>query len=132
MAAPAPHGHAHHVVVMVWDGMRPDFVSEKNTPNLWKLAQGGVFFRQHHPAYPSSTEVNGTVMATGVYPERSGLMANREYRPAVDPLKPVGTEQPATMQAEGAHYLAVPTVVQTLHGAGRETAIAGSTGVALL
>lgn len=130
--APAPHGKAHHVVVMVWDGMRPDFVTEKTTPNLWKLTLEGVTFRRHHPAYPSSTEVNGTVMATGVYPERSGLMANREYRPQVDPLKPVGTEAPSTIAGEGAPYLAVPTVAQTLHAAGRETAVAGSKGVALL
>src|SRR3954467_3374402 len=26
-----------HVVVVVWDGMRPDFISERNTPALWKL-----------------------------------------------------------------------------------------------
>jgi len=130
--APATQGKAHHVVVMVWDGMRPDFVTEKTTPNLWKLTQEGVTFRRHHPAYPSSTEVNGTVMATGVYPERSGLMANREYRPEVDPLKPVGTELASTMQSGTAPYLAVPTVVQLLHAAGMETAVAGSKGVALL
>ena len=132
LAAPATHGKAHHVVVMVWDGMRPDFVTEKTTPSLWKLAQGGVTFQRHHPAFPSSTEVNGTVMATGAYPERNGLMANREYRPEADPLKPVGTELPSTIQSGGARYLAVPTVVQTLHAAGRKTAVAGSKGVALL
>jgi len=107
-------------------------VTEKTTPNLWKLAQEGVTFHRHHPAYPSSTEVNGTVMATGVYPEHSGLMANREYRPKADPLKPVGTELPSTMQSEGAHYLEVRTLAQMLHAAGRETAVAGTKGVALL
>ena len=130
--APASHGKAHHVVVMVWDGMRPDFVTEKTTPNLWKLAQEGVTFRRHHPVFPSSTEVNGTVMATGVYPERNGLMANREYRPKADLLNAVGTEKPTTMQSEGGHYLYVPTVAQILHDAGRKTAVAGSKGVALL
>jgi len=132
LAAAAPHGKAHHVVVVVWDGMRPDFVSEKTTPNLWKLTREGVTFRRHHPVYPSSTEVNGTVMATGVYPENNGLIANKEYRPEVSPLKPVGTELPATMKPAGAHYLTVPTVAQMLHAAGLETAVAGSKGVALL
>lgn len=132
LGEPPARGSAHHVVVMVWDGMRPDFVSQKHTPNLWKLVQEGVFFRKHHPAYPSSTEVNGTVMATGAYPERSGLMANREYRPEVDPLNAVGTELPTTIAAEGRSYLAVPTVVQTLHASGLETAVAGTKGVALL
>jgi arylsulfatase A-like enzyme len=132
LGADAPRGKAHHVVVMVWDGMRPDFVTEKTTPNLWKLSQQGVTFRHHHPVYTSSTEVNGTAMATGDYPEHSGLMANREYRPEVDPLQPVGTELPATIQATKRDYLAVPTVVQMLHAAGMKTAVAGTKGVALL
>ena len=40
-----PPGTDRHVVVVVWDGMRPDFVSEKTTPTLWKLAREGVTFR---------------------------------------------------------------------------------------
>jgi predicted AlkP superfamily pyrophosphatase or phosphodiesterase len=73
-----------HVVVIVWDGMRPDFVSEENTPALWKLAREGVIFRNHHAVYPSATIVNGTAMVTGVYPGHSGLTANHEYRPEID------------------------------------------------
>ena len=56
-----------HVVVVVWDGMRPDFVSKENTPALWKLAHEGVVFRNHHSVYSSATNVNGTAMVTGVY-----------------------------------------------------------------
>lgn len=82
-------GQAEHVVLIVWDGMRPDFVSAEQTPNLFALAQSGVTFAKHHSVYPSSTEVNGAALATGVYPNRSGIMANREYRPEIDPVKPV-------------------------------------------
>jgi predicted AlkP superfamily pyrophosphatase or phosphodiesterase len=46
---------SRHVVVVVWDGMRPDFVSEENTPALWKLSREGVTFHNHHPVYPSAT-----------------------------------------------------------------------------
>ena len=67
-----------HIVVVVWDGMRPDFVSEQNTPALWKLAQRGVIFRNHHSVYPSATIVNGTAINTGVYPDHSGVFANHE------------------------------------------------------
>ena len=51
-------GKAHHVVVIVWDGMRPDFITETNTPTLYRLAHDGVWFDNHHPVYISSTEVN--------------------------------------------------------------------------
>ena len=77
-------GRAEHVVVVVWDGMRPDFVSATNTPTLWKMAQEGVVFQNHHAVYPSATNINGTAIATGVYPQRSGLLGNREYRPEID------------------------------------------------
>ena len=86
-SAPAVTNNAEHVVVVVWDGLRPDSVNESNTPTLYQLARNGVFFQNHHAVYLSATEVNGVAMATGAYPNRSGIFANREYRPAIDPLK---------------------------------------------
>jgi predicted AlkP superfamily pyrophosphatase or phosphodiesterase len=88
-------GSARHVVVVVWDGMRPDFMSERATPTLYKLASEGVYFQNHHPVYVSSTEVNGTALATGVYPELSGVIGNDEYRPAISASKVVMTGAPA-------------------------------------
>ena len=38
-AAVVPAKPERHVVVVVWDGMRPDFVTEQTTPTLWKLAR---------------------------------------------------------------------------------------------
>src|SRR5713226_1103533 len=75
--------HARHVVLIVWDGMRPEFVTEHNCPTLFQLARQGVRFAHHHSVYPSATEVNGTALSTGVYPAHSGLMGNNEYRPNI-------------------------------------------------
>src|SRR6185295_1571741 len=72
---------AEHVVLVVWDGMRPDFVGPQYCPNLYALATNGVFFRRHHPAYISSTEVNGAALATGSNPGRNGILANTQYDP---------------------------------------------------
>ena len=58
---------AEHVVVVVMDGLRPDFVTEKYMPTLHKLASEGVLFKNHHPVYVSSTEANGAALATGCY-----------------------------------------------------------------
>ncbi len=132
-AEPAP---AHRVVVVVWDGMRPDFVSPETTPNLARLAADGVFFAHHHPVYLSATEVNGTAMATGAYPANSGIIANFDFRPAIDPQKPIGIEIPAVVrkgdEVSGGHYLGWPTVAEILHLHGLATVIAGSKQVALL
>jgi predicted AlkP superfamily pyrophosphatase or phosphodiesterase len=72
-------GKATHVVVVVWDGMRADFVTRENTPNLMRLAAQGVEFTKHHPVYISTTEVNGTALATGMYPGESGIVGNKEF-----------------------------------------------------
>ncbi len=125
-----------HVVVVVWDGMRPDLVSEKTTPTLWRLAQRGVTFANHHSIFPTSTEVNGTGIGTGVYPDRNGLLANREYRPSINSVTAVDTgEQPVIQKGDAVsdgHYLALPTIAEIVQRAGQHAAIVGSKSVALL
>lgn len=130
------HGRAEHVVVMVWDGLRPDLVTEKNVPTLFRLTQQGVFFAQHHPVYPSSTEVNGTALATGAFPARGGIVGNKEFRPGIKPSKPVATERIEVVRKgdkiSGGKYLGLPTVAELVQDAGFSTAVSGSKPVALL
>ena len=129
-------GKAEHVVVVVWDGMRPDLVTEQNAPTLYQLARDGVFFQNHHAVYLSSTEVNATAMATGAYPNRSGILANREYRPSIDPLKRIDVQALEVVrkgdEVTRNHYLQLPTIAEILQRAGKKTAVAGTKPVALL
>lgn len=129
-------GKAEHVVVIVWDGMRPDFVSREHTPTLWQMARDGVMFTNHHPVYVSSTEVNGAALATGAYPQNSGIIGNREYRPGINPLRAVDTQDAATIrkgdEISHGHYLMRATLAETLQAAGKTTAIAGTKPVAHL
>jgi arylsulfatase A-like enzyme len=124
------------VVVLICDGMRPDFVSAETTPNLWALARDGVIFANHHSVYPSATEVNGTAIATGAYPAHSTIVGNKEFRPGIDPEAPVSTEKPAVVrrgdELSHGHYLAVGTLAEFLQAHGLRTAIAGAKQVALL
>src|SRR6266496_430292 len=111
-------GKAKQIVVVVWDGMRPDFISEQYTPTLYKLAREGVRFGNHHSVYLSATEVNGTAISTGAYPVHSGILANKEYRPAINPLAPVNTESAQALR-EGdrltqGHYLSRPSIAEIL------------------
>ncbi|HZR05963.1 MAG TPA: alkaline phosphatase family protein [Candidatus Udaeobacter sp.] len=125
-----------HVVVVVWDGMRPDFVSEQTTPTLWKLAREGVTFRNHHAVYPSATQVNGTAMMTGVYPGRSGVIANYAYRPEIDRARSLSVESPTVVgkgdKLSGGKYISVPTIAELVQRAGGRTAIAAAKTVGLL
>ncbi|WP_157947722.1 alkaline phosphatase family protein [Abditibacterium utsteinense] len=130
----ATKNETEHVVMMVWDGLRPDSVSAQNTPNLFRLAQSGVTFSRHHPVYPSSTEVNGAALATGSYPEHSGVIANKEFRPDIDPLQAIATEDLEAVRKGDAKtpYLLAPTLAEIIQASGSPTAIAGTKPVALL
>jgi arylsulfatase A-like enzyme len=129
-------GKAGHVVVIVWDGMRPDFISNEHTPTLYQLARDGVMFENHHAVYCSSTEVNGTAIATGAYPQHSGIIANREYRPDIDSQKVIDTQSAEAIrkgdQLSDGHYLMRPTTAEILQAAGLKTVIAGTKPVAQL
>ena len=136
-AAGAPFKpRAEHVVLIVWDGMRPDFVRAETTPTLHALAQRGTFFANHHSVYITSTEVNGAAIATGCYPSRTGIAANVEYRPDINLVRPLATEHTVTSRVgdilrEG-HYVGVPTLAEMVQRAGHRTAVAGTKPVALL
>src|SRR6266496_5792133 len=127
---------SRHVVVVVWDGMRPDFLSEQNTPTLWKLAHEGVTFRNHHSVYPSATMVNGTAIVTGVYPGENGIIANHVYRQEIDPRHAIDVEIPSVVSKgddlSGGKYISVPTIAEFIQRAGERTVIAAAKTVGLL
>lgn len=125
-----------HVVLVVWDGMRPDFATDQYAPTLAKLAHAGVRFRNHHSVYATATDVNGATLATGRDPQADGLFANLEYRPAINPLQPVDTGDPETIrrgdEISGGKYLTAPALGEILHQARKKGVYAGTKSVALL
>ncbi len=131
-----PKPKAEHVVLVIWDGMRPDFIREDTTPNAFTLAKSGTFFANNHAVYISSTEVNGSTLATGMLPRNTGIIANREYRPEVNLIKPVDMQHPWPVRLgdamHGDHWLLAPTVAETVRAAGFTAAVAGTKAVALL
>jgi len=135
-AATPLSNESRHVVVVVWDGMRPDFVSEQNTPALWKLSREGVTFRNHHSLYPSATMVNGTALVTGVYPGKNGIIANHVYRPEINPHQAIDVELPPVVkkgdELSGGKYISVPTIAELVQRAGGRTVIAAAKTVGLL
>ncbi|PYK91242.1 MAG: hypothetical protein DME40_07030 [Verrucomicrobia bacterium] len=136
VVAAVPATNTRHVVLVVWDGMRPDFVTEKYAPTLEKLAHNGVRFRNHHAVYPTATDVNGAALATGCYPNRNGLAANLEFRPAINSRQSIDMGDPDSIkrgdEISGGKYLAVPTFVELLRAAGKKVALVGAKSVAML
>jgi arylsulfatase A-like enzyme len=128
------------VVVVVWDGLRPDFLTPEVTPTLLGLAGGGVWFGASHCVYPSETRVNASALATGCGPGRTGITANSIYVPGFDSERPdvaVNTgdhTQLARLEALDGPLLRVPWVGQAIEAAGGAMVVAssGSPGSALL
>ncbi len=132
----AAKGQADHVVVVVFDGMRPDFVTPQYCPNLYSLATNGVFFRNNHCVFVSTTIVNGTALATGTHPGRSGILANSDYRQELAFTSSIASETLDTVRrgdiASVGRYIAVDTAAEMIQDAGFHTYICGTKGVALL
>ena len=134
-ADPKPNGTAEHVVVVVWDGMRPDYITPQYCPNLYSLAASGTFFRRHHPVFISTTEVNGAALATGTNPAKNGIQANADFRQELSFMSSFGTENLDAVRRgdllTGGRYLTASTLAEILQGAGLRTVIAGGKPVAL-
>ena len=132
----AQAGQAEHVVIVVWDGMRPDYISAQYTPTLNEVAKQGAFFKNHHSSYVTSTEVNGAALATGMFPDHSGIHANLQYRPELSWLSTYGTESLDAIRRgdllSGGRYLDAATLAEILQAAGIPTITAGAKPVVLL
>lgn len=129
MAAAQPDsGAPKHVVIVVWDGMRPDFARSDVAPNLAALAERGVRFMNHHSVYVTSTEVNGTALATGTVPAVNGIVTNVMYFPEVFAGRPVDTQDPVVIekhdQLTGGRHVRLKTLPELVRDAGYSTAVA--------
>ena len=129
---------ARRALVMVWDGLRPDMITEQIAPNLTRLAEGGVRFADSHAVFPTVTRANSASIATGALPAGHGIPGNTFYAPFLEPAKALATSDAAHLRALGAarggRLLYRETLADRVAAAGRRTAVVstGSTGSALL
>jgi hypothetical protein len=98
-AARGGNARARIFILMVWDGLRPDLVSAKWTPNLFAMANAGVLFAHHHAIYPSITMVNAASLATGEPPGTTSILGDQvsmSSRLRADRITPAPAQEWAT------------------------------------
>ncbi len=85
-AAPSPDGAKPYapVILIGLDGLRWDVIDRYPAPNLNALAAAGVRAQGLVPVMPSKTFPNFYAMATGLYPEHSGVLNNETYDRELD------------------------------------------------
>ncbi|MCX7328333.1 MAG: alkaline phosphatase family protein [Hyphomicrobiales bacterium] len=74
---------ASKVVVVVFDGLRPDMVTPDRMPNLAAFADDSLWFREARSVFPSMTRVATSSIATGAPPALHGIVGNSFYYPDV-------------------------------------------------
>ena len=137
VAAAMQSSTSHRHLLIVVDGLRPDYVSQAVMPNLTALGRRGAVFNRHHSVYPTVTRVNASSLSTGAYPATHGLMGNSVFFPAVDKTRFLDTADRqqllAIMKTEG-QLLTAPTLGEWLQATGRKMLVvsSGSAGSALL
>ncbi|MEX2015602.1 MAG: alkaline phosphatase family protein, partial [Candidatus Hydrogenedentales bacterium] len=125
------------VLVIVLDGLRPDYVTADVMPNLHALGERGVIFEKHHAVYPTVTRVNSPSIATGSYPGTHGLLGNTMYVPEVND-RPMSMADANNLnriaEANDGELLTTISVGEVLDAAGKEllAVSSGSTGSAML
>ncbi len=70
-----------YLIVLSMDGFRWDYADKAKTPNLDKLLQNGVKAERMIPSFPTKTFPNHYTMATGLYPDHTGIVNNSFYDP---------------------------------------------------
>ena len=122
-------------LLLVVDGLRPDYVTPEIMPRLYALGQRGVLFEENHSVFPTVTRVNSSSISTGAYPESHGLLGNTVYSEKAFPTKGINTAEheqlEAMLKAEG-RLLTAPTLGEAVQRAGKRFDVfsAGSGGAA--
>ncbi|HCE03417.1 MAG TPA: alkaline phosphatase family protein [Acidobacteria bacterium] len=124
-------------LLIVLDGLRPDYVTPQIMPALYALGQRGVVMARHHAVYPTVTRVNASSISTGAYPETHGLMGNSVFFPSVDPGTFLNTSDRANLlrvETAGSPLLTATTLGEVLETVGHRLLVvsSGSSGSSYL
>lgn len=125
-------------LIVIFDGLRPDYITPEQMPNLYAFKKQGVLATQHHSVFPTVTRLNTSAYSTGSYPAKSGILENNVYFPEVDMSKSLNTgDARALKRIDSATHGQLLTTVsfgEVLQAAGKRLMVfsSGSTGQAFL
>lgn len=118
------------VLIVCFDGLRPDMVTPALMPHLTAFAERGVRFTHSRATFPTETRVNQAALVTGCYPTRHGIVGNKFLDPIASPGKLFNTGD-ETQLAEGDRRLGgklvdVPVLGEMLASHGARLAVVSS------
>lgn len=78
------HTEKPYVVLVSFDGLRADYLDRIDTPSFRRVMRQGVRAERLIPVFPSKTFPNHYSIATGMFADRHGIVANTFYDPQRD------------------------------------------------
>jgi arylsulfatase A-like enzyme len=129
-------GEAHPNVLIVIEGLRPEFISRSTMPNLASASKKGMSVTNHHAVFPPLPSVNAASIITGSYPKTHGLLgdtfalANGSGEGTID-----ATNRDDLAEFEsggGSTLLDAPGLEEVLKATGYRSFAAGSSGISYL
>lgn len=128
---------ANRLLVVVFDGLRPDMVAGR-MPALSAFAAGATRFSGARSVFPSLTRVATTAISTGCWPGRHGIVGNAFHQPDLIAKEALDTSDfghlAQARAAWGGRLTAPQTFGEALAAAGLRLAVfhGGSAGSACL
>ena len=125
-------------LIVFFDGLRPDYITAENMPNLYAFKKKAAYGKQHHSVFPTVTRVNASSYATGSYPGTHGLMGNSVYFPQIDKTKALNTGNASEIdeisKATDNHVLTAASLGELVQLSGSNMMVfsSGTTGQALM
>ncbi|MBU2534158.1 MAG: alkaline phosphatase family protein, partial [Alphaproteobacteria bacterium] len=128
------HARTQRVLIVVFDALRPEFVTPEIMPTLAAFAADGVTYTNSHSTFFTETRVNQSAVTSGTMPYRHGMVANKFVAFDAAPGAVLDTGDDAQLKAAfarmGGKLFGVPTLGQFLarHGRTYATLSAGTRG----
>ncbi|WP_221394691.1 alkaline phosphatase family protein [Dyadobacter sp. NIV53] len=124
-------------LIVFFDGLRPDYITKEQMPNLFAFKEDACFGSQHHSVFPTVTRVNSASYATGSYPGTHGILGNTIYIPEVNSVKAIGTgygDLNRIPAATSGPILTAVSLGEILHSVGEKMMVfsSGTSGQAFL
>ena len=116
-----------HVLIVSFDGLRPDLISQHLTPNLFRLRNEGTFLSKQRTVYPSETRVAFPSLVTGATASGHGMVGNKYVDRASKPSRYIDTADADLLleldRESGGQLMSAQTLGEILARAGKSLAV---------
>lgn len=120
----------YRVLIVLFDGLRPDLIKPSLTPNLVRLQRRGAVLARQRTVYPSETRIALTSLITGATPDRHGIVGNQYLDRHFPAPRLVDTSNARLIEdldaASDGHLLGVASLGEILAANGRTLSVLAS------